>query len=172
MIVITNQNKLNTFLNLIEHMFITIRIFAHTKQLTFYMARPKQERKICNPPLMQGFKPYGIQRNASSSLSLLFDEYEAIRLLDYEGMNQEQAAEKMNVSRPTLTRIYEKARKTIATAFVEGKMILIEGGNVQFEKQWFRCKRCFKLVGGLENHVRCKDCKNFCNDELTLINKA
>ena len=136
------------------------------------MARPKQERKICNPPLMQGFKPYGIQRNAFSTLSLLFDEYEAIRLLDYEGMNQEQAAEKMNVSRPTLTRIYEKARKTIATAFVEGKMILIEGGNVQFEKQWFRCKRCFKLVGGLENHVRCKDCKNFSSDELTLINKT
>ena len=136
------------------------------------MPRPKQDRKISHPPLMQGFKPYGIQHITKSSLSLLFDEYESIRLLDYEGMTQEQAAEKMDVSRPTLTRIYEKARKTLATAFVEGKIILIEGGNVQFEKQWFRCKRCFKLVGGLENHVRCKDCKNFCNDELTPINEA
>jgi uncharacterized protein len=134
------------------------------------MPRPQQDRKISNPPLMQGFKPFGIPRNMLSSVSLLIDEYEAIRLLDYEGMNQEQAAEKMNVSRPTLTRIYEKARKTIAQALVEGKMIVIEGGNVQFEKQWFRCKRCFKLIGGLENHVRCKDCTSFGNDELTAIN--
>jgi uncharacterized protein len=134
------------------------------------MARPKQYRRICHPPIMQGFKPYGIPRNTLSSLSLLFDEYEAIRLLDYEGMNQEQAAVEMNVSRPTLTRIYEKARKTLATAFVEGKAILIEGGNVRFEKQWFRCKRCFKLIGGLENHVRCENCKHFSSDELTRIN--
>ncbi len=82
------------------------------------MARPKQER-----------------RKLLSSVSLLFDEYEAIRLLDYEGMNQDQAALQMNISRPTLTRIYEKARKTIAQALVEGNMIVIEGGNVQFEKQ-------------------------------------
>jgi len=120
---------------------------------------------------MLGFKPYGISHNTLSPLSLLFDEYESIRLLDYEGMTQEQAAVKMNVSRPTLTRIYEKARKTIATAFVEGKIILIEGGNVEFGQQWFRCKRCFKLVGGLENHVRCKNCPSFCKDELTPINK-
>ncbi len=154
-----------------EHMFITICTFAITIQLKNNMARPKQDRKIGHPPLMQGFKPFGIPPHLLSSVSLLFDEYEAIRLLDYEGMNQEQAAEKMNVSRPTLTRIYEKARKTLATAFVEGKMIIIEGGNVQFEKQWFRCKRCFKLIGGLENHVRCINCKNYFTDELTPINK-
>jgi len=133
--------------------YLLLPLHSQTQQQS-PMARPKQDRKICHP------------------LSLLFDEYEAIRLLDYEGMNQEQAAVEMNVSRPTLTRIYEKARKTLATAFVEGKTILIEGGNVQFEKQWFRCKRCFKLIGGLENHVRCKDCKNFCSDELTLINNT
>ncbi len=86
-------------------------------------------------------------------------------------MNQDQAAGQMNVSRPTLTRIYEKGRKTIAQALVEGKMITIEGGNVRFDRQWFRCKRCFKLIDGLENHVRCKDCKNFSNDELSAINE-
>ncbi len=134
------------------------------------MARPKQDRKICNPPLMLGYKPFGIPRKELASVSLLYDEYEAIRLLDYEGLNQEQAATQMNVSRPTLTRIYEKARKTIAQAFVEGKMILIEGGNVQFDRQWFRCKRCHKLVDGLENHIPCKDCKSFSNDELSAIN--
>jgi len=119
---------------------------------------------------MQGFKPFGIPRRLLSSVSLQFDEYEAIRLLDYEGMNQDQAAGQMNVSRPTLTRIYEKGRKTIAQALVEGKMITIEGGNVRFDRQWFRCKRCFKLIDGLENHVRCMNCKVSNNDELTPIN--
>lgn len=133
------------------------------------MPRPKQDRKIANPPLMQGFKPFGIPRRMLSSVSMLFDEYEAVRLLDYEGMNQEQAAVIMNVSRPTLTRIYEKARKTIASAFVEGKMIIIEGGNVQFDKQWFRCKRCFKLVDGVENHTPCKDCNPNSEELIPII---
>ena len=134
------------------------------------MSRPKQDRKISNPPLMQGFKPFGIPRRMLSQVSLLYDEYEAIRLLDYEGMNQDQAAVQMNVSRPTLTRIYEKARKTIAQALVEGNMIVIEGGNVQFDREWFRCRRCYKLVGGLENHVHCKDCTSFNDEELIPIN--
>jgi predicted DNA-binding protein (UPF0251 family) len=122
---------------------------------------------MCNPPKMQGFKPYGIPCGELGSVTLLLEEYEAIRLLDYDGLTQEQAAEQMNVSRPTLTRIYEKARQAIAKAFVEGKMLAIEGGNVQFESQWYRCKRCFKLIEGLENHTRCKNCRNYNTDELT-----
>ena len=135
------------------------------------MPRPQQNRKICNPPQMQGFKPFGIPAKALASISLLFDEYETIRLLDYEGLTHEQAAEKMAVSRPTLTRIYEKARQTIAKAFVEGKMIVIEGGNVKFESLWYRCSRCFKLIEGLENHIPCKNCPNFGNNELIQLNK-
>ena len=134
------------------------------------MPRPKQNRKISNPPLMQGFKPFGIPRRMLNSVTLLYDEYEAVRLLDYEGMNQDQAAVQMNVSRPTLTRIYEKARKTIAQALVEGNMIVIEGGNVQFDRAWYRCRRCYKLIGGLENHVQCKDCNTFSDEELIPIN--
>lgn len=134
------------------------------------MPRPKQNRKIASPPLMLGYKPFGIPRNELESVTLHYDEYEAIRLLDYEGLMQEQAAERMNVSRPTLTRIYENARKNIAKAFVEGKMIMIEGGSVDFEKEWFRCKRCYKLVDGIDNHVPCKNCKTYSADELTLIN--
>jgi predicted DNA-binding protein (UPF0251 family) len=136
------------------------------------MPRVKQSRKICQPPIMQGFKPYGIPRCELQSVILHFDEYEALRLVDYEGCMQDEAAERMNVSRPTLTRIYEKARKTMAKALVEGSIIVIEGGNVQFEKQWFRCKKCFKLIGGLENHVPCRNCRSFCIDELTEINKS
>jgi uncharacterized protein len=130
------------------------------------MPRPKQNREICAPPIMQGYKPFGIPKNALESVCLQIDEYESIRLLDYEGLNQEQAAGRMNVSRPTLTRIYENARRTIAKAFVEGKMILIEGGEVHFDKQWFRCKRCHKLVAGMENHTQCLHCPSFNSEEL------
>ena len=136
------------------------------------MARTKQDRKIEAPPIMEGFKPFGIPRRGLDSVILSIDEYESIRLLDYEGLMQEQAAERMNVSRPTLTRIYENARKVIAQAFVEGKMILIDGGNVEFDRQWFRCKRCHKLIGGIENHVKCANCTTFNNDELTPINNT
>ena len=131
------------------------------------MSRPKQFRKIVSPPLMTGFKPFGIPRAQLEEVVLHYDEYEAVRLLDHEGLMQEQAAEKMNVSRPTLTRIYESARKTIAKAFVEGKMIVIEGGNVDFGRQWFRCRKCYKLIDGVENNIPCKNCVSFGNEELT-----
>jgi predicted DNA-binding protein (UPF0251 family) len=120
---------------------------------------------------MQGFKPFGIPRKDLETVVLKFDEYEAIRLLDYDGLMQEQAAIQMNVSRPTLTRIYENARKTIAKALVEGKMIVIEGGNVDFGKKWFRCRKCHKLVDGIENHVPCNNCVSYNDDELTPVNK-
>jgi len=133
------------------------------------MPRPKQSRRMDSPPLMKGFKPFGIPRSELETVILSYDEYEVIRLLDYEGLMQEQAAERMNVSRPTLTRIYENARKTIAKAFVEGKVIVIEGGNVDFGKPWFRCRKCYKLIDGVQNHVHCKNCKSFGNDELASI---
>ena len=120
---------------------------------------------------MKGFKPFGIPRKMLDEVTLLYDEYEAIRLVDYEGLHHEKAAEQMNVSRPTLTRIYEKARKTVALALVEGKMINIEGYNVQFDREWFRCRRCYKLIGGMENHIRCKDCNTYGEDELIPIIK-
>ncbi len=130
------------------------------------MPRPKQFRTIATPPAMKGFKPFGIPRAELETVILSYDEYETIRLLDYEGLMQEQAAERMNVSRPTLTRIYEKARRAIAKAFIEGKMIVIDGGNVDFGRVWFRCRKCHKLVDGVENHIPCKNCSLFSNDEL------
>ena len=133
------------------------------------MPRPKCQRKIGCPPAMEGFKPFGIPRSELEKVTLLFEEYEAFRLTDYDGMTQEQAASKMQVSRPTFTRIYEQARKTIAKAFVEGKAIVIAGGDAQFEKQWYRCSKCHKLVQGLENHTRCHGCTKYGDDELKKI---
>ena len=135
------------------------------------MSRPKQCRKIVSPPLMIGFKPYGVPRSMIEEVTLQYDEYEVIRLLDYEGLLQEHAAERMNISRPTLTRIYENARKTIAKAFVEGKMRVIEGGNVDFGRMWYRCRKCNKLIDGIENHAPCKNCTSYGKDELVPINE-
>ena len=124
------------------------------------MPRPKLQRKICTPPIMLGFKPFGLPHCKLETVTLLYDEYEAFRLCEYENLTLEKAAEKMNVSRPTLTRIYEKALKTIAKAFVEGKAISIEGGEVIFDEQWFKCKKCYETFQ-LHQHKKCCDNCNF-----------
>ncbi len=96
------------------------------------MGRCKQSRQISATPSVAGFRPYGRCGRQRECVSLQFDEYEAVRLLDYEGRQQAEAAELMKVSRPTLTRIYMEARKKIALALVEGRHIIITGGNPDF----------------------------------------
>ena len=135
------------------------------------MARPQKNRKICNPPKMKGIKPYGYPLCKIETIKLSFEEYESIKLVSYDTLSQIQAAEQMNISRPTLTRIYNKAIKTIAKAFIEGKAIEIEGGNYQLEQDWYRCKKCHKLIQGIENHIKCKNCLIFSENELINLNQ-
>jgi len=96
------------------------------------MGRSKQSRQVSAMPLVAGFRPYGRCRKSRDCIELLYDEYESVRLLDYDGCQQAEAAEKMKVSRPTLTRIYMSARKKIAMAMVEGRQMVITGGNTDF----------------------------------------
>jgi predicted DNA-binding protein (UPF0251 family) len=133
------------------------------------MPRPFKNRKVFNPPKMQGFKPFGIALYDSENVVIHFDEYESLKLLNYDNLSQDEAAEKMNVSRPTLTRIYNSALKKLTQAFVEGKTIFIKGGNIEFDKDWYKCKKCFKLIEGLENHTKCEGCKRFGTEELIKI---
>jgi predicted DNA-binding protein (UPF0251 family) len=107
---------------------------------------------------MDGFKPYGVRMKNLEKVILLFEEYEAIRLIDHEDLNQEEAAAKMDVSRPTFTRIYKKARKTVAKALVEGKALLIEGGTYTSENYWVRCAKCSKLTTAPNPVNSCPDC--------------
>ena len=130
------------------------------------MARPRKSRRVGSPPKMTGFRPFGMASAGINTLLLKYEEYESIRLVNYEGLSQEDAARQMNVSRPTFTRIYNKALKTIAKSFVEGKTIEIQGGNFEFDREWFRCRRCHKLIPGHENHSKCKDCPYYGEGEL------
>lgn len=123
------------------------------------MPRPKRHRNMDTPPLMSGFKPFGVPAKNADSVFLLLEEYESLRLADYENLSQEEAAERMQVSRPTFARIYDKARKTIAKAFVEGKAIFIEGGNVAFSKEWFRCSMCNHSFVSDKKKTTCPNCK-------------
>lgn len=130
------------------------------------MARPPKCRKICNPPKMEGFKPYGMQKCDRGTLILKYEEFESIRLVDYDQLSQDLAAKQMNISRPTFTRIYNNALKQIAKSFVECKAIEIEGGNYEMDKEWYRCRKCFKLIEGLGNHIKCKNCTLYGENEL------
>lgn len=106
--------------------------------------RPIRLRKISKPPVISGFKPYGNKniKAKPESIFLQYEEYETLRLCDYEMLNQIDASVLMDVSRPTLTRIYAKARQKIAIAIVEGKQIIIEGGKVYFDSDWYNCEKC------------------------------
>ncbi len=75
-------------------------------------------------------------------VTLLYEEYEALRLCDYDMLNHNQASEIMSVSRPTYTRIYAAARRKVAKAFVEGRQIVISGGKVYFDSDWYHCTAC------------------------------
>jgi uncharacterized protein len=133
------------------------------------MSRPVQVRKIELPPRMLGYRPYGMERCRNGSVKLKHEEFESFRLINYGMLSQDLAAQKMDVSRPTFTRIYNKALKTIAKAFAEGKCIEIEGGVFSTYGEWYRCKKCRKLVDGIENHIKCTGCNNYDNAELARI---
>jgi len=92
------------------------------------MARPPKCRSICSMPMVKEFGPLDIE--SSGIIVLNLDEYEVLRQLDYIHFTQEKCANKMNVSRTTVTRMYESARTKIAEAIVTGKKIVIRGGDV------------------------------------------
>lgn len=93
------------------------------------MPRPIRCRRIRFNPDVTYFKPRGIPLRQLDEVILGIDEFEAVRLKDLEGLEQEACAKKMNVSQPTFHRIVLSARKKIAEAIIKGKAIRIEGGN-------------------------------------------
>jgi predicted DNA-binding protein (UPF0251 family) len=72
------------------------------------------------------FKPCALPSKEIETIYLFEDELEAIRLMDYEGLYQEEVAKEMNISRPTVSRILKEARAKIADALINGKKIKIK----------------------------------------------
>ncbi|MBV5314815.1 MAG: DUF134 domain-containing protein [Prolixibacteraceae bacterium] len=125
------------------------------------MSRRKLQRKIITPPTIKGISVFGLLHKKSEKIRLFLEEYESIRLLDFENMTQEEAAIHMEVSRPTLTRIYENARKKVARSLVEGVDVVISGGEYLFDESWYRCESCkanFNIFEGTEHY--CPVCKS------------
>ncbi len=92
------------------------------------MPRPRRFRRVRFQPNVTYFKPAGVEvKNLKESI-VTVDELEAIRLKDFEGLQQEEAAKKMNISQPTFHRLLLSARKKIADVLVNGKALRIEGG--------------------------------------------
>lgn len=110
------------------------------------MPRPQKERKVQEPPKIQGMKPVGVPAMLLERVLLSLDEYEAVRLADYDGRDHQEAADIMGISRPTFTRLIERARKKMAEAIVDVKELVIEGGNYSFTTQLLRCLDCNELT--------------------------
>lgn len=90
------------------------------------MPRPRKARRICCNPSVYYFKPRGIPVYELEETVLSHDELESLRLADYLGYSQEQAAGEMLISRATFGRIIESARKKVSDGILNGKAIRIE----------------------------------------------
>lgn len=102
------------------------------------MARPQRSRRICVTPEFNVFRPssrlFSAETAEEETIVLTLDEFEALRLIDHEGLTHSDCAVQMNISRTTVTEICESARKKVADALVLGKTLAISGG------QWELCK--------------------------------
>jgi predicted DNA-binding protein (UPF0251 family) len=96
------------------------------------MPRPRKPRCVSGHPEIAAFAPQGT--DPSGVIFLSVEGLEAIRLSDFEGLDQETAAKMMEVSRQTYGRILSEARNIVAEALVTGKFLKIRGGH-------YRCRR-------------------------------
>lgn len=111
------------------------------------MPRPRKCRQVCRLPQHDAFAPVGCGRSAQAVV-IAVDEYEAIRLIDYEGLSQEECAASMGVARTTVQQIYNTAREKLSTALVEGRPFLIQGGDYRLCQGDESCRGCCRRSGG------------------------
>ncbi len=117
------------------------------------MARPIKSRIICSIPKVNTFGPQKCKK--SETINMTLEEFEVIRLIDYNNLTQEEASSFMEVARTTVQSIYETARKKISDALVNGKKIIIEGGNYSLCNAMSMGRKCNR-----------KNCQRFSNKFL------
>ena len=112
------------------------------------MPRPRKFRMVCCMPRCSKFGPINPTVNNDNIVRMTVDEYETIRLIDLEGLMQEECAARMNVARTTAQGIYNTARAKLADSLVNEKTLIIEGGDYRL------CdgKGRFCQTGGCRRH--------------------
>ena len=118
------------------------------------MPRPRRRRRVCELPQRSIIGPLNVNLMGTQTSIMSVDEFETIRLIDHEGLNQEECAERMDVARTTVQRIYNDARQKIALSLVEGKILKIEGGDYLLcaeNEPSLRCGRCRRNQFGKGN---------------------
>ena len=103
------------------------------------MPRPIKHRCVESIPQITSFQPQGVPLGSGAKVTLSIEEVEAIRLKDLEGLDQEESARRMHISRATFQRVLDSARRKTAEALIMGKAILMAGGNFELAIRRFRC---------------------------------
>ncbi len=134
------------------------------------MPRRRRLRKVVAPPGFRGYRPYGHAGRKQHAVELMYEEYEAIKLADYDRMNHQEASGLMGVSRATFARIYESARRKMAQALVETREIRAVYGHATMDKSWFVCRDCHARFNAGQNgqEEACPVCKS---ESVELLNK-
>jgi len=124
------------------------------------MRGPYRKRLVQNLPNFKNFKPSGVPRKMLTKIVLTLDEYEAIRLADYLKLEHLEASEKMKISRPTFTRLIDKARQKIANVIIDGNELVIGGGNVDLKNTYYECRDCGDIQESPieQQNESCPDC--------------
>lgn len=122
--------------------------------------RPRRCRRIRGMPSCNQFNPAGPIKD---EINLTLEELEAIKLKDNQGLDQIEAAEKMNVSQPTFHRILQEARKKIADALINAKSLRIYGGANKMAMKKFKCYACehkWEVPYGTGRPDKCPKCNS------------
>jgi uncharacterized protein len=128
------------------------------------MARPHKCRKVFSNPEVVHFKPAGVMMQELEEICLTLDEFEAIRLADYDRLYHEEAARKMNVSRQTFGNIINSAHRKIADFLINTKSLRINGGVVEMNESEDRhficydCKHKWGVAFGTTKPGKCPQC--------------
>lgn len=116
------------------------------------MPRPRKCRKVCSLPIANEFNSKTESTQQQDVIIMTVDEYETIRLIDYQGFSQEECSEYMKIARTTVQQIYNNARKKLSNFLVNGQTLRIEGGEYQ-------------LCDGKESYCNCGGCRKHQNEK-------
>ena len=109
------------------------------------MSRPRKRRRVCGLPRNKSFGPLNREENKKNEvIRITVEEHEIVRLIDLEGLDQTQCAEKMGVARSTIQRAYIEVKEKIADCIVNGKVLRIEGGDYELCEKNVECEPCYR----------------------------